>query len=63
MMVWKAVPATVILSNSDQTATLDPYGATEGATEKALAASTKFRPTITTGAEDASGNPMAKTFT
>ena len=63
MKVWKAVPATVILSNSDQTATLDPYGATEGATEKALAASTKFKATITTGAEDASGNPMAKTFT
>jgi hypothetical protein len=60
--VWKAVPATVILSNGDQTATLDPFGATETG-EKALAARTKFKATITTGATDASGNPLAKTFT
>jgi hypothetical protein len=59
---WKAVPATVILSNGDQTATLDPFGATETG-EKALAARTKFKATITTGATDASGNPLAKTFT
>jgi hypothetical protein len=59
---WKAVPATVILSNGDKTATLDPFGATETG-EKALAARTKFKATITTGATDASGNPLAKTFT
>jgi hypothetical protein len=59
---WKAVPATVILSNGDQTATLDPFRATETG-EKALAARTKFKATITTGATDASGNPLAKTFT
>jgi Bacterial Ig-like domain len=59
---WKAVPATVSLSNSNQTATLDPFGTTEGAVEKALAARTKFKATITTGAQDAQGTPLAKNF-
>ena len=58
--IWKAVPATVSLSNGNQTA-LDPYGATE-TTEKPLAARKKFKATITTGAKDAAGNPLAKDF-
>ncbi len=57
---WIKIPATVSAGN--QTATLDPYGATEGATEKPLAAKSKFKATITTGAMDVAGNPLAKTF-
>jgi large repetitive protein len=59
---WMAVPATVDVTNSNTTAVLDPYGATEGATEKPLAASKKFKATITTGVTDAQGNAIAKNF-
>ena len=59
---WIAVPATVDVTNSNTTAILDPYGATEGSTEKPLAARKKFRATITTGVTDAQGNPIAKNF-
>lgn len=58
--IWKVIPATVSLSNSNQTATLDPYGGTEGTIEKPLAARKKFKVTITTGARDAANNPLAK---
>jgi Bacterial Ig-like domain len=59
---WTAVPATVDVANNSTTAVLDPYGATEGATEKSLAARKKFRATITTGVTDAQGNPIARNF-
>jgi hypothetical protein len=60
---WIAVPATITLTNTNQTASLDPYGATEGTTtERLLAANKKFRAMITTGAKDADGNPLAKSF-
>ena len=59
---WIAVPATITLTNTNQTATLDPYGATEGATERLLAANKKFRALITTGAKDADGNPLLRNF-
>lgn len=59
---WIAVPATVNVTNNNTTAVLDPYGATEGATEKPLAARKKFKATITTGVTDAQGNPIAKAF-
>ena len=59
---WIAVPAAVDVTNSNTTAILDPYGATEGPTEKALAARKKFRATITTGVTDAQGNPIARNF-
>jgi hypothetical protein len=59
---WVAIPATITLSNTNQTATLDPYGATEGARERLLAANTKFRALITTGAKDAEGNPLLRNF-
>lgn len=59
---WIAVPATVDVTNSNTTAVLDPYGATEGPTEKPLAARKKFRATITRGVTDAQGNPIAKAF-
>ncbi len=57
---WKVIPATIALSNNNQTATLDPFGATEGAVEKPLAGRQKFKATITTGAMDADGNRIAK---
>ncbi len=57
---WRAIPATIALSNNNQTATLDPFGATEGAVEKPLAGGQKFKATITTGAMDADGNQIAK---
>jgi len=57
-----AIPAKVTVSNADKTATLDPLGDTEGTTEKSLSANKKFKATITTGAKDAGGNPMAKNF-
>jgi hypothetical protein len=53
---------TITLINTNTTATLDPYGATEGTREKPLAANKKFRATITTGAKDDAGNPLAKSF-
>jgi hypothetical protein len=60
---WVAIPATVDVSNGDTTATLDPYGATEGTSvEKPLGANKKFRATITKGVTDAQGNPLAKSF-
>jgi Bacterial Ig-like domain len=59
---WVAIPARVNVSNNDTTATLDPYGLTEGAVEKPLAANKKFRVTITTGVTDAQGNPIARNF-
>jgi hypothetical protein len=59
---WVAIPATIALTNTNQTATLDPYGATEGATERLLAANKKFRALITTGAKDADGNPLLRNF-
>jgi hypothetical protein len=59
---WVTIPATIALTNTNTTATLDPYGATEGTTEKPLAANKKFRGIITTGAKDADGNPLAKNF-
>jgi hypothetical protein len=55
---WKAIPATVTLSNVDKTATLNPYG---DATTL-LGANKKFKATIPTGAKEASGNPMASNF-
>jgi len=59
---WVAIPARVEVSNNTTTATLDPYGLTEGATEKPLGANKKFRATLTTGVTDADGNPLAKSF-
>jgi hypothetical protein len=59
---WVAIPARVDVSNNDTTATLDPYGATEGATEKPMGANKKFKATITRGVTDAQGNPIAKNF-
>jgi hypothetical protein len=59
---WVAVPATVDVTNSNTTAVLDPFGATEGATEKTLQSRKKFKATITTGVTDAAGNPIAKNF-
>jgi hypothetical protein len=59
---WIAVPATVDVTNDNTTAILDPYGATEGSTERALAGRKKFKATITTGVTDAQGNPIAKNF-
>ena len=60
---WKTIPATISLSNTNKTATLDPYGATEPTgTDTLLAANKKFRAIITTGAEDVVGNPMPKQF-
>jgi hypothetical protein len=59
---WKTIPATISLSNTNKTATLDPYGATEGTTDTLLAANKKFRAIITTGAKDLEGNPMTKQF-
>ncbi len=58
---WVAVPAAVDVTNNT-TAILDPYGATEGTTERLLPANKKFRATITTGVTDAQGNPIAKNF-
>jgi hypothetical protein len=55
---WKTIPATVALSNGNTTVTLDPFGPTG----TLLAANKKFRATITTGAQDAAGNPLAKPF-
>jgi hypothetical protein len=59
---WVAIPARVDVSNNNTTATLDPYGLTEGTTEKPLAANKKFRVTITTGVTDADGNRLAQNF-
>lgn len=59
---WKAIPATVDVGNDNKTAILDPYGATEGATDKPLAGRQKFKATITTGVTDAQGNRIAKNF-
>jgi hypothetical protein len=60
---WMTVPATITLSNGNRTATLDPYGATEGAsTETPLAANKKFRGLVTTGARDLATNPLARNF-
>jgi hypothetical protein len=55
---WKTVPGTVVLSNGDKTTTFNPYG---DATTL-LGANRKFKATITTGAKDASGNPMTSNF-
>ena len=58
---WKTIPATIALSLSGgkTTATLDPYGATEGTTtEQPLAVNEKFRGMITTGAKDLDSNPL-----
>ena len=60
---WKTIPATITLINNNKTATLDPYGATEGTTDTLLAANKKFRAIITTGARDLEGNPITKQFT
>lgn len=59
---WIKIPATIALTNTNTTATLDPYGATEGTTEKPLAANKKFKATITTAVKDAGGTPLAKNF-
>ena len=59
---WIAVPASVDVTNNNTTAILDPFGATEGATEKPLAARKKFKATITTGVTDAHGNRIARNF-
>ncbi len=62
---WKTIPATIALSltGGKTTATLDPFGATEGTTtEKPLAGNKKFRAMITTGAKDLDSNPLAKNF-
>ncbi len=59
---WKTIPATISLTNANKTATLDPFGATEGTTEQPLAANKKFRGFITTGATDLAGNPLASKF-
>lgn len=62
---WKTIPATMgsmSVDNGKTTATLDPFGATGGASETPLAANKKFRGLITTGAEDLTGNPLAKNF-
>jgi hypothetical protein len=60
---WMTVPATITLSNGNKTATLDPYGATEGAsTETPLAANKKFRGLVTTGARDLATNSLARNF-
>ena len=59
---WKTIPATIALTNTNRTATLDPFGATEGAGDTPLAANKKFRGLITTGAKDLAGNPLAKSF-
>ena len=62
---WVSIPATITLSPDNRTATLDPYGATEPpepSDERLLAANKKFRGLITTGAKDANGNPLARTF-
>lgn len=57
--VWQRVPATVSLSNGNKKATLDPYGATEGTIEQPLTANKKYKVTITTGAMNLAGLPMA----
>jgi hypothetical protein len=57
-----AIPARVDVSNNNTTATLDPYGLTEGTTEKPLPVNKKFRATLTTGVTDADGNPLTKNF-
>jgi hypothetical protein len=62
---WKTIPATLTLSNSNKTVTLDPFGATEGSSEIPLAANKKFRGFITGGAngvKDAQGNSLATNF-
>jgi Bacterial Ig-like domain len=59
---WMTIPATIALglSGGKTTATLDPYGSTEGTTtERPLAGNKKFRATITTGAKDLDSNPLA----
>jgi hypothetical protein len=54
---------SISFSNTDKTATLDPYRATElTGTDTLLGANKKFRAIITTGAEDAVGNPITKQF-
>jgi hypothetical protein len=62
---WKTIPATVSLSNGNQTVALDPFGATEGSSETPLGANKKFRGFITggtNGVKDAQGNPLATNF-
>jgi hypothetical protein len=62
---WKTIPATITLSNGNQTATLDPFGATEGSSDTPLAANKKFRGFITggtNGVKDAQGNLLATNF-
>jgi hypothetical protein len=61
---WKTIPATLTLSNSNTTATLDPKGASETAEtgEIPLAANKKFRGLITTGPKDLAGTPLASRF-
>jgi hypothetical protein len=60
---WKTIPATVRCPSPFNTATLDPYGATEPPdSEQPLAANKKFRGLITTGAKDLGNNPLAKSF-
>lgn len=59
---WVTIPARVDVSNNNTTATLDPYGLTEGTTEKPLAARSKFKATFTTGVTDADGNPLANNY-
>jgi hypothetical protein len=59
---WKTIPAELTLSNGNKTATLDPFGATEGSSEQLLAANKKYRGFITggtNGVKDAAGNPLA----
>jgi hypothetical protein len=54
--------ASITVDNGKTTATLDPFGATEGSSETPLAANKKFRGLVTTGSEDLAGNPLASKF-
>ena len=53
--IWQRVPSTVSLINGNKMATLDPYGATEGATEQPLAANNKYKVVVSTGATNLAG--------
>jgi hypothetical protein len=55
---WKTIPAKITLTNTNKTATLDPFGSHGGP----LAANKKFRGFNTTGAKDVAGNPLARNF-
>ena len=62
---WKTIPTTFSLSPDNKTATLDPFGATEGSSETPLAANKKFRGFITggtNGVKDLAGNSLASKF-